>query len=105
MATAALAIASACPRDTVIEIRMSEPRAGGALFSPRVRPARRRADPVARRHPQTGSDVPLTNGQRLKLTIHPPTGRNRAARFRWKGRQEDLDYLILPDDNGLMESP
>jgi hypothetical protein len=27
---------------------MSEPRTGGALFSPRVRPALRRADPVAR---------------------------------------------------------
>src|SRR5258708_5471070 len=32
-------------------LHMSESRAGGALFSPRVRPARRRADPVAWRAP------------------------------------------------------
>lgn len=44
-------------------------------------------------------------GQRLKLTIHPPAGWDRAALFRWKGRQEDLVYFILSDDNGLMESP
>src|SRR5229473_2492425 len=30
---------------------MSEPRTGGTLFSPRVRPAVRRAEPVARRAP------------------------------------------------------
>lgn len=50
-------------------------------------------------------DVPLTNGQRVKLTIHPPGARDRSGGFRWKGRREDLDHLILSDDNGLMESP
>jgi len=50
-------------------------------------------------------DVPLSNGQRVKLTIHPPSGRDRSAGFRWKGSQEDLDYLILSDDNGVSELP
>lgn len=46
-------------------------------------------------------DLPLPPGQRVTITIHPvppPARRNRAV-MEWKGSQEDLDYLLGPDNH------
>ena len=51
--------------------------------------------------------LPLEDGQRVKLTLHPPSGRDKskAGTFRWQGSQEDLDHLILSEDNDPLEAP
>ncbi len=52
-------------------------------------------------------ELPLGNGQRVKLTVQMPTGRAKASAgiFHWQGCQEDLDYLILSEDNDPMDAP
>jgi predicted DNA-binding antitoxin AbrB/MazE fold protein len=52
-------------------------------------------------------ELPLQEGQKVTITIHPPAGRARRRRglIHWKGSQEDLDYLILSDDNDPLEAP
>ena len=49
--------------------------------------------------------LPLVDGQRVKLTLHPPSGRAKSSAFRWQGSQEDLDHLILSEDNDPLEVP
>ena len=64
-------------------------RAGGALFPPRVRPARRRADPVARRapaRPRRGCRSSRARGRRWKPGLGAACGRPgrlRTSRCRW----------------------
>lgn len=51
--------------------------------------------------------LPLTDGQKVTITIHgtgKPVQRRRGL-IQWRGSQEDLDYLVLSDDNGPLESP
>lgn len=45
--------------------------------------------------------IALENGQKVKITIHPPGGRARksAGLLKWTGSQEDLDYLLGPDNH------
>ena len=52
-------------------------------------------------------ELPLVNGQRVKLTLRAPGGRAKtsAGNFRWQGSQQDLDYLILSEDNDPLEAP
>lgn len=49
--------------------------------------------------------LPLRDGEKVTVTIHPPrrSGRRRGL-INWKGRAEDLDYLILSEDVGPLES-
>ena len=49
-------------------------------------------------------ELPLQEGQKVTITIHPTGSRSQRRRglIDWKGSQEDLDYLILSDDNGLL---
>jgi predicted DNA-binding antitoxin AbrB/MazE fold protein len=44
--------------------------------------------------------LPLANGQRVKLTVHTPSGRARASAgiFRWQGSRTDLEQLLGPDN-------
>jgi predicted DNA-binding antitoxin AbrB/MazE fold protein len=42
--------------------------------------------------------LPLQAGQKVRITIHPPAKRSRAV-LEWKGSQEDLDYLLGPDNH------
>lgn len=46
-------------------------------------------------------DLPLPQGQRVTITIHPPktAGQRLRGLIQWKGSQEDLDHLILDADN------
>jgi predicted DNA-binding antitoxin AbrB/MazE fold protein len=46
-------------------------------------------------------ELPLANGQRVKLTIHQPSGRAKASSgiFRWQGSPEDLQILLGPDNH------
>ena len=39
--------------------------------------------------------LPLANGQRVKLTVHTTSGRARASEgiFRWQGDRKDLEHL------------
>jgi WD40 repeat protein/predicted DNA-binding antitoxin AbrB/MazE fold protein len=41
-------------------------------------------------------ELPLENGQRVKLTLHLPSGRAKASAgiFRWEGSREDFDLLL-----------
>jgi predicted DNA-binding antitoxin AbrB/MazE fold protein len=52
-------------------------------------------------------ELPLPEGQKVTITIHPTgqSARRRRGLIHWKGSQEDLDYLILSDDNDLLEAP
>ncbi len=50
-------------------------------------------------------ELPLEEGQRVTITIHPPAKGRRRAVIDWKGSQEDLDYLILSDENDPLEAP
>ena len=52
-------------------------------------------------------ELPLANGQRVRLTVHQAGDRTkaRAAAFQWRGSQQDLDYLILSEDNDPLEAP
>lgn len=51
-------------------------------------------------------ELPLANGQRVKLILQQPPGRRweRGEPFHWQGSQEDLHYLILSDDNDVLEA-
>ena len=51
-------------------------------------------------------ELPLDNGQRVRLTIHPPGGRARKSYglMQWKGSQEELDHLLGPDNHPWAES-
>jgi predicted DNA-binding antitoxin AbrB/MazE fold protein len=42
--------------------------------------------------------LPLQPGQKVTITIHPPAKRSRVI-LDWKGSQEDLDYLLGPDNH------
>jgi predicted DNA-binding antitoxin AbrB/MazE fold protein len=46
-------------------------------------------------------DLPVENGQRLKLTVYAPGGRAKASAgmFRWRGDRKDLDYLLGADNH------
>jgi predicted DNA-binding antitoxin AbrB/MazE fold protein len=44
-------------------------------------------------------ELPLEEGQRVTITIHPPAKGRRRAVIDWKGSQEDLDYLLGPDNH------
>jgi predicted DNA-binding antitoxin AbrB/MazE fold protein len=49
--------------------------------------------------------LPLQPGQKVTITIHPTgTIRRRRGLIQWKGRQEDLDQLILSADNDPLEA-
>lgn len=53
------------------------------------------------------SDLPLQDGERVTVTIHP-TGsavERLSGLIHWKGSQEDLDHLILSDENDPLEAP
>jgi predicted DNA-binding antitoxin AbrB/MazE fold protein len=45
-------------------------------------------------------ELPLENGQRVKLTVHQPSGRAKASAgiFRWQGDRKDLESLLGPDN-------
>ncbi len=51
-------------------------------------------------------ELPLQEGQKVTITIHPITGtaRRRRGLIQWKGSQEDLDQLILSADNDPLEA-
>jgi predicted DNA-binding antitoxin AbrB/MazE fold protein len=51
--------------------------------------------------------LPLQEGQKVTITIHPTAGpvERRRGLIQWKGSREDLDYLILSEDNDLLEAP
>jgi predicted DNA-binding antitoxin AbrB/MazE fold protein len=44
-------------------------------------------------------ELPLREGQKVTITIHPTgsAARRLSGLIRWKGSQEDLDYLLGPD--------
>jgi len=52
-------------------------------------------------------ELPLQEGQKVTITIHPTTHRvqRRRGLIQWKGTQEDLDYLILSEENDPLEAP
>lgn len=45
-------------------------------------------------------ELPLTNGQRVKLTVHNSGGRAKASAgiFPWRGDREDLKHLLGPNN-------
>jgi predicted DNA-binding antitoxin AbrB/MazE fold protein len=50
-------------------------------------------------------ELPLQDGQKVTVTVHLPAAPRRSrAVIQWTGRLEDLRYLILSDDNDLMEA-
>ena len=51
-------------------------------------------------------ELPLPQGQRVTITIHPPdtAGKRLRGLIQWKGSQEDLDQLILHADNDPPEA-
>jgi predicted DNA-binding antitoxin AbrB/MazE fold protein len=51
-------------------------------------------------------ELPLQEGQKVPITIHPTTAKVRRRRgvIQWKGSQEDLDHLILSEDNDSLEA-
>jgi predicted DNA-binding antitoxin AbrB/MazE fold protein len=52
-------------------------------------------------------DLPLRDGQRVTVTIHPPGSavQRLSGLIQWKGSQEDLDHLILSQENDPLEAP
>ena len=52
-------------------------------------------------------ELPLQEGQKVAITIHPTgkTVQRRRGLIHWRGSQEDLDYLILSEDNDVLETP
>jgi predicted DNA-binding antitoxin AbrB/MazE fold protein len=46
-------------------------------------------------------ELPLREGQKVTITIHPTgsAARRLSGLIRWKGSQEDLDYLLGPDNH------
>ena len=51
--------------------------------------------------------LPLQDGQKVTVTIHTasPNVQRRRGLIEWKGSVEDLDYLIMSDDNSILEAP
>jgi len=45
-------------------------------------------------------ELPLQEGQTVTITIHMPetAGQRLRGLIQWKGSQEDLDYLLGPDN-------
>jgi predicted DNA-binding antitoxin AbrB/MazE fold protein len=45
--------------------------------------------------------LPLQNGQRVKLTVHKSSGRAKASAgvFPWQGDRDDLQKLLGPDNH------
>lgn len=45
-------------------------------------------------------ELPLANGQRVKLTVHKPGGRAKASAgiFLWQGDRKDLEHLLGPNN-------
>jgi predicted DNA-binding antitoxin AbrB/MazE fold protein len=45
--------------------------------------------------------LPLQDGEKVNITIHPTTSVVQRSRglIDWKGSQEDLDYLLGPDNH------
>jgi predicted DNA-binding antitoxin AbrB/MazE fold protein len=45
-------------------------------------------------------ELPLQPGQKVTITIHPTetAGQRLRGQIQWKGSQEDLDYLLGPDN-------
>jgi predicted DNA-binding antitoxin AbrB/MazE fold protein len=45
-------------------------------------------------------ELPLRQGQKVTITVHPPetSGKRLRGLVQWKGSQEDLDYLLGPDN-------
>jgi len=52
-------------------------------------------------------EIPLENGQKVRLTIHPPGGRVPKAYglMGWKGSSEELQQIALNPEFGILESP
>ncbi len=52
-------------------------------------------------------ELPLADGQRVTITIHPPGGavQRLANIMHWNGTQADLDFLILAEENDPLEAP
>ena len=52
-------------------------------------------------------ELPLQDGQRVTITIHPTstTTQRRRGLIKWKGSLQDLDHLILSDENDPLEAP
>ena len=46
-------------------------------------------------------ELPLQDGQKVYITIHAAatTAKRRRGLIEWKGSQEDLDYLLGPDNH------
>jgi predicted DNA-binding antitoxin AbrB/MazE fold protein len=46
-------------------------------------------------------ELPLQEGQKIKITIHAAggVGQRLHGLIQWKGSQEDLDYLLGPDNH------
>jgi predicted DNA-binding antitoxin AbrB/MazE fold protein len=46
-------------------------------------------------------ELPLQNGQRVKLTVHKPSGRAKASAgiFPWNGDPKHLEHLLGPENH------
>jgi predicted DNA-binding antitoxin AbrB/MazE fold protein len=51
-------------------------------------------------------EIPLENGQRVRLTIHPPGGRVEKAYglMGWQGTSEEFQQIALNPESGILES-
>jgi len=50
-------------------------------------------------------ELPLQEGEKVRITIHAAPVKRRRGLLQWKGKPEDLDYLILSEDNDPLEAP
>lgn len=50
-------------------------------------------------------ELPLQEGQKVTITIHPSVVEQSSGTLQWKGSQADLDYLILSEENDPLEAP
>ena len=52
-------------------------------------------------------ELPLENGQRVRLTIHPPGGRARASAglMKFKGDPKIIEEIALDPDSGIHGLP
>jgi predicted DNA-binding antitoxin AbrB/MazE fold protein len=49
--------------------------------------------------------LPLQEGQKVAITVHlPRRGSRRHGLIQWRGSPEDLHYLILSDENSILEA-
>lgn len=46
-------------------------------------------------------ELPLEKGQRVRVTVHKPSGRAKASAgiFPWQGDRKDLEYLLGPNNH------